>query len=104
MFGFGAVRPEGVTQLEPGGGVARRRGSNSDHRSSRAFLTAAIATIATISLSGVMSMASLFPQELVLTKERPHLAGGVDAAARWPEPPFRHRVAPTPREGPHPAR
>src|SRR3989449_2863606 len=145
MFRLGAVRPQGVTQFEPRGRVARRRGSNSDHRSSRALLrrrsakssrscvsassrcrpcttcssasscavtsadgasgrvarirailTAAIATIATIGMSGVRSMASLFPQELVLTKERPHLTRGVDAVAGGSDPPLRQRLATRP--------
>src|SRR5256884_1372935 len=38
MFRLGADRPQGVTQLEPGGRIARRRGSNRNHRSSRALL------------------------------------------------------------------
>src|SRR5512144_3033394 len=32
----------------------------------------------------------LFPQEMVLAKERPHHARGVDAPARGPEEPLRH--------------
>src|SRR5205814_7371400 len=63
---------------------------------SRAILTAATATIATIGMSGVRSMASLFPQELVLTKERPHLTRGVDAPAGGSDPPFRQRLAARP--------
>src|SRR5436190_19164090 len=63
---------------------------------SPAILTAATATIATIGMSGVRSIASLFPQELVLTKERPHLTRGVDAAAGRSDPPFRQRLAARP--------
>src|SRR5512146_2853865 len=35
----------------------------------------------------------LFPQEVVLAKERPHNARGVDALARGPEEPLRHPAA-----------
>src|SRR5207249_6640474 len=49
----------------------------------RAILTAAKATMATIGMSGVRSMASLFPQEVVLTKEGTHLTRRVDAEVGW---------------------
>src|SRR5260370_12157528 len=37
------------------------------------------------------------PEQLVLTKERPHLTRGINALARRPDPPFRQRLPARPR-------